>query len=195
MQWERQVGPMEQENLLRRARQGDGQAFADLCMPFAGMVYRHCLQMLGREADAQDAAQETLLRAYRAMPRFLGNSQVSTWLYRIAHNTCLDVLKRPGRQREATSVEALREEGYEPAAQGSTPEEAYLRGAEQARLRAAVLALPQDQQVLLNLRYGENLSYEELALRTGLRLGTVKSKLNRAKARLEALLAQQPRPE
>ena len=74
--------------------------------------------MLGREADAQDAAQETMLRAYRAIPRFMGQSGIATWLYRIAHNTCLDMLKRPQRKREASSMEQLREAGFEPQAPG-----------------------------------------------------------------------------
>lgn len=179
---------MQQEALLRKARTGDADAFAELCTPFSGMVYRHCLQMMKNPADAEDAAQETMLRAYRAMPRFLGRSNVATWLYRIAHNTCLDVLKRPARQREATSVEALGEAGYDPPSETQTPEEAYLADADAKRLQEAIGKLPQDQQVLLSLRYSENLSYEELSRRTGIREGTVKSKLNRAKARLQTLL-------
>lgn len=178
----------DQKELLKRARSGDGDAFAELCAPFSGMVYRHCLQMLGRQADAQDAAQETMLRAYRAIPRFLGQSGVASWLYRIAHNTCLDMLKKPQRKREVSSMEQMREAGFEPRAAGDTPETAYEKKAEAQRLLAAIAKLPQDQQTLLNLRYGENYSYEELARATGLREGTVKSKLSRAKDRLQELL-------
>ena len=177
-----------QRELLQRARAGDGDAFAELCAPFSPMVYRHCLQMLGQEADAQDAAQEAMVRAYRAMPRFLGQSGIATWLYRIAHNTCLDILKRPQRKRESASMEQLREAGFEPQAPGDTPESAYERKAEAQRLASAIAKLPRDQQTLLNLRYGENYSYEELARATGLREGTVKSKLSRAKSRLQGLL-------
>lgn len=177
-----------QRELLQRAWAGDGDAFAELCAPFSPMVYRHCLQMLGREADAQDAAQEAMLRAYRAIPRFLGQSGVATWLYRIAHNTCLDMLKKPGRKREAASMEQLREAGFEPQAPGDTPESAYERQAEAQRLLAAIARLPRDQQTLLSLRYGQHYSYEELAKATGLREGTVKSKLSRAKNKLQELL-------
>ncbi len=178
-----------QERLLKRARQGDGAAFEALCEPYVGMVYRHCLHMLGRPADAEDAAQETLLRAFRAMPRFMGQSGVSTWLFRIAHNTCLDALKRPARKAESASMERLREEeGFEPPAREEGPEARYVRGAEEERLWRAVETLPEEQRALINLRYGDNLSYEELARMTGLREGTVKSKLSRAKARLKELL-------
>ena len=177
-----------QSELLCRARTGDADAFAELCMPFSGMVYRHCLHMLKTPADAEDAAQETMLRAYRGISRFAGSSGVATWLYRIAHNTCLDMLKKPHKRRENISMEQLREAGLEPAAPLDTPEDRYLRGEEAQLLLAAVAQLPQDQQLLLNLRYGQGMSYEELARATGLRDGTVKSKLNRAKARLQILL-------
>lgn len=174
--------------LLKRARSGDGDAFMELCGPFADMIYRHCLQLMKQPSDAQDAAQETLLRAFRAMPRFIGQSGIATWLYRIAHNTCLDMLRKPRRKSEAVSMEQLREGGFEPQAPGDTPETLYEKNAEAQRLWAAIARLPRDQQVLLSLRYGENYSYEQLAKALGLREGTVKSKLSRAKDRLQELM-------
>ena len=175
--------------LILRARRGDADAFEALVSPFSGMVYRHCLQMMKNPADAEDTAQEAMLRAYRAMPRFLAKSSVATWLFRIAHNTCLDALRRPARQRENASLEAMKETGFDPESAGDTPEEAYVRAEEARRVQQAVLRLPEDQQALLNLRYGENMSYEQLAQITGLREGTVKSKLNRAKAKLRESMA------
>ncbi len=176
-----------QEELLRRARAGDGDAFAELCTPFSNMVYRHCLYLLRRQADAQDAAQETMLRAYRAIPRFVGSGGVAAWLYRIAHNICLDMLKKSQKKRETGSVEQMKEEGFQLEAQGDTPETAYEKAEQARRLLVAIAKLPQDQQILLNLRYGENYSYEELSRATGMREGTVKSKLSRAKARLQEM--------
>ncbi len=185
----REEGPIDrQAEWLKKAREGDVDAFAELCAPFSQMLYRHCLHMLGQEADAQDAAQEALLRAFRAMPRFMGQSGVATWLYRIAHNACLDMLKRPQRKRENVSVEQLREGGFEPEAAGDDPEAAYVKTEAAQRVQAAIRKLPREQQLLLDLRYGEGLSYEELARVTGIREGTVKSKLSRAKDRLQELL-------
>ncbi len=180
------------EQLLRQARHGDAEAFTALCAPYEGMVYRHCLQMLRNPADAQDAAQEAMLRAYRAMPRFLGRSKPATWLFRIAHNVCLDWLKRPQTRNPGTSLEALRENGYEPQDEAPSPEDAYLQSSRRQALRDAVTALPLDMQTLLTLRYGEGMSYEELANATGLNPGTVKSRLSRAKEKLHALLPAQP---
>jgi len=178
------------DRLIRQARSGNAEAFTALCAPLEGMVYRHCLQMLKNPADAQDAAQEAMLRAYRAMPRFLGASGVSTWLYRIAHNVCLDMLKRPQARRAPLSLDALAEAGQEPADRQDGPEARYLRRSDSERLNEALAGLPMEAQALLTLRYGDGMSYDRLAALLDIPEGTVKSRLNRAKEKLRALLAQ-----
>jgi len=172
--------------LLRQARRGDADAFIALCAPFETLVYRHCLQMLKNPADAQEAAQEAMLRAYRAIGSFEERSELATWLFRIAHNVSLDFLKKAYRRREGASLEGLRDKGFEPPGDGASPEERYLQTSEQAALQEAVSTLPERQQTLLSLRYGDGLSYEQIAKAMGLSLGTVKSALNRAKAELRA---------
>lgn len=176
------------ELLLRKAQKGDADAFTAICAPYEGLVYRHCLQMLRNPADAEDAAQEAMLRAYRAVRTFRADSNVATWLFRIAHNVCLDVLKRPRNRREGVSLDALREEGFEPTDEQPTPESRYLAASEQERLREVIAKLPAEQQALLSLRYGDGLSYEELSQTLGISLGTIKSKLNRAKEKLKMLI-------
>lgn len=177
------------ELLLRKARQGDPDAFTTLCAPFEGLVYRHCLQMLKNPSDAQDAAQEAMLRAWRAMPGFRAGSGVATWLFRIAHNVCLDWLRSP-RNRAGLSLEALRDEGYDPPDTNPDPESRYLTHSERERLDAAVARLPADQQTLLLLRYGDGLPYDQLSQALQLNPGTVKSRLNRVKEKLQRLLDQ-----
>ncbi len=167
-------------------RRHDAQSFETLCAPYAPMVYRHCLQMLRSPHMAEDAAQETMLRAFRAFSSFHGTG-VATWLYRIAHNTCLDVLKSAAYRRES----AILDDGeslIEPVDGAATPEERYVQSAENERLWETVTTLPKEQQTILSLFYGENLSYEEIAKATGLRLGTVKSRLSRAKEELRKKL-------
>ncbi len=173
---------------LNRARSGDAEAFTALCAPFEGMVYRHCLQLLNSQADAQDALQETMLRAYRSIGRFHGVSGVGTWLYRIAHNVCLDMLRSPRARAEAASLDALGEAGFDPADPAASPEERYLAQSEAQRLQTAIGSLPAAQQALLSLRYGDGLSYEALAEALRLSPGTVKSSLSRAKEKLRRLL-------
>lgn len=176
------------ELLLQQAQRGDADAFTALCAPYEGLVYRHCLQMLQNPADAEDAAQEAMLRAYRSIRAFRADSTVATWLYRIAHNVCLDLIKRPRNRREGVSLEALRDEGFEPADDAPTPESRYLAQSERERLQSAIDRLPAEQQALLSLRYGDGMSYEELSETLGVGLGTVKSKLNRAKEKLKGLI-------
>ncbi len=174
------------ERLLKKAQRGDADAFVKLCAPLEGMVYRHCLQMLKNPADAQDAAQEAMLKAFRSIAAFEARSELATWLFRIAHNTSLDFLKKAYQQREGTSLDSLREQGFDPPSDGQTPEDAYLQGSEQAMLKQAVSALAPRQQALLSLRYGDGYSYEQIADAMNLTLGTVKSALNRAKEELKA---------
>ncbi len=170
------------------ARKHDADTFITLCAPCEGMVYRHCLTLLKNPSDAQDAAQEAMLRAFRAFARFDGRSDIGTWLYRIAHNVCLDWLKRPRVKRESASLDALRSDGFDPGEQAPGPEERYLAQSERERVLAAIGRLPEEQRALLSLRYGEDMSYEDLADTLGLSLGTVKSRISRARERLRSFL-------
>lgn len=160
--------------------------FEERCAPYAPMVYRHCLRMLHHPQEAEDAAQETMLRAFRAYSSFHG-SGVASWLFQIAHRTCLDVLKSARYRREHATLDDP-DHPYEAADPSYTPEERYVTDAESRRLWDAVLALPEEQQTLIALYYGENLKYEEIAEATGLRPGTVKSRLSRAKDALRKKL-------
>ena len=118
--------------------------FEQRCAPYAGMVYRHCLHMLKNVHEAEDAAQETMLRAFRAYGDFRGDG-VASWLYQIAHRVCLDVLKSARYRREHAVLDDP-EKPYEAVDSARTPEESYLADAESRRLWDAVLTLPQEQQ-------------------------------------------------
>ena len=167
-----------------RDGRSDAEAFERLCAPYSGMVYRHCLKMLKNPHDAEDAAQESMLRAFRAFGRFHG-SGVASWLFTIAHNTCLDVLKSARYRRESVTLDSWREEHGDPADPTLPPDAAYERSEEDERLWQTVLTLNENLQTLLTLFYAEGMSYEEIAQATGLRLGTVKSRLSRAKRLLK----------
>lgn len=158
------------------------QDFEARCAPYAGMVYRHCLHMLKNVHEAEDAAQESMLRAFRAYPSFQGRG-VASWLYAIAHNTCLDILKSARYRREMLTMDDAEHDFQQPD-NAPSPEAAYVQRAEDERLWQMVMALPEDQQTILSLYYGEQMTYEQIAQATGIRIGTVKSRLSRAKESL-----------
>ena len=176
------------ERRLKQAKRGNADAFIALCAPFESMVYRHCLQMLKNQTDAQDAAQETMLRAFRSFASFQEKSELGTWLFRIAHNICLDVLKRAHRQHESSSLDMLNEAGFHPPAGNATPEDEYVKASDQQAVQDALQTLPERQQALLSLRYGDQMSYAQIAKAMNLSLGTVKSALSRAKEDLRTAM-------
>lgn len=168
---------------MRSQRETGAEAFERRCGPYAPMVYRHCLHMLKHPQEAEDAAQESMLRAFRAFDTLSGDG-VATWLFRIAHNTCLDILKSARMRRQQPMPE-----GWEEAADpGPAPDEHYEQKAGREALRQAVCRLKPEQQLLLDLYYGQQLSYEQMAKATGLATGTVKSRLSRAREALRSIL-------
>ena len=160
--------------------------FESVCAPYSAMVYRHCFQMLKTREEAEDAAQETMIRAFRAFSRYRGKG-VATWLFQIAHNICLDVLKS-SRMKHGRYTETI-DETTTIKDKELNPEERYVKSSEAERLSQAVQTLSIEEQTLLSLYYSQGLSYSELSEALGLNEGTVKSRLNRAKGKLRKRLS------
>ena len=178
---------MTVEELVRAAAEGDEDAFAQLVGLYENKVYSLALRMCGSAEDAADAAQEAFLSAWRALPSFRGEAGFSTWLYRLTANASIDLLRRVRRQRGELRLDD-EELGLTALEAGPGPQEA----AERAELRQAVdQALGQlgdsHRQVLV-LREIQQLSYEEIARTLDLDLGTVKSRISRARGALRKLL-------
>lgn len=178
---------MVNELLLHRARNGDASAFEQLVTPHEALVWRVCWHYMNQMEDAQDAAQETMLKAWRSIADFRGDAKLETWLYRLAVNCCLDALRKK-KVRAAESVDALHEGGFEPVDPEPQPEERLLQGEGHQELRQALRQLPDEQRTALILSAVEGRSYEEIADITGTAMGTVKSRINRARRSLSALL-------
>jgi len=166
---------------LERARQGDEQAFAELVEAYQRPVFNLCYRMLGDAGEAEDAAQESFLRAHRNMRRYDPTRSFSTWLLSIASHYCIDQLRR--RRLPVDSLEELEpwEEAPDP---GPGPETAVARreGREAARALLARLG-PQDRAVVV-LRYWDDLSTEEIAGALSLTVKAVKSRLHRARRQM-----------
>ena len=157
------------------------QRFMQLVAPLEKKVYFTCLRMMGNREDAEDCAQEALLKAYGAFSTFRGEARFSTWLYTLVMRICLDALRR---RKDDVSLDALREEGYEPAGEAA---EAYLK-LEQEERRAALIAalntLPADFRAVMVLLDLQGLTCREVARVLDVPEGTVKSRASRARRAL-----------
>ena len=157
------------------------QRFMRLVSLLEKKVYFTCLRMMGNREDAEDCAQEALLKAYGAFSTFRGEARFPTWLYTLVMRTCLDALRR---RKDDVSLDALREEGYEPV--GETAE-AYLK-LEQEERRAALIAalntLPADFRAVMVLLDLQGLTCREAARVLDVPEGTVKSRASRARRAL-----------
>ncbi len=181
---------MDEAALIRAAQRGNLDAFNELVLTYQHRIYNLAYRILGDPAAAEDATQETFIAAYRKIGSFRGGSFIS-WLLRIVANRCYDELRRQKRRPSIPLEEIdVGEEEANPALinGGESPEERAER-AELARfLQAAITTLPPDQRMVLVLSDVEGLSYAEIAATVGVPVGTVKSRLARARARLRDLL-------
>lgn len=171
-----------ESDIIRRARQGDSDAFRRLVEAYQTQVYRIALRMCG-EAAADDVTQEAFLAAWRALPAFRGTCLFSTWLYRLATNAAIDWLRREKRHRGADDVTELELPDGAPSPQ----EQAEQTETQEAVRRALTQLSPEHRQVLV-LRYMQELDYNEIAATLDISEGTVKSRINRAKAHLKEIL-------
>lgn len=167
--------------LVKRAQKGDAQAFESLYNQHLKRVYNIAWRMMGSSSDAEDVAQEVMLKAWRALPAFKLDSAISTWLYRITINACSDELRR--RKVKLVSVEEMHESGHELTSQGF--EEQSIAG---GSISWAIGKLGEEYRAALVLRDIEGYSYEEIAEILRCPIGTVRSRINRAREQMRNML-------
>jgi RNA polymerase sigma-70 factor (ECF subfamily) len=174
-----------EDQFVQRAQSGDIDAFGVLVAAHQEFVYNLALRALGNPPDAEDIAQETFIRAWLALPGFRRRARFRTWLYRITTNLCYNRL--PRLRRELAALDENEAAGLPDNAleEVSANMEA---GERRAFLHRKIEALPEAYRLLITLRYQQDLSYEDIATVTSLPLGTVKTGLFRAKARLRKAL-------
>jgi RNA polymerase sigma-70 factor, ECF subfamily len=165
-------------NLIRAFRAGEESAFDRLFERYQEYVYNVCLGILANPDDARDCAQETFLRVYRKVAEFRAEAAFSTWLYRVAVNTCVGHLrKRPRAGTASLEDENVREIPDDSPAAWTGLE----REVDEKLVREVVAELPEDYRVVLVLRYFQDLSYEEMVQVLDYSMGQVKVKLHRAR--------------
>ncbi len=181
---------MLDEFTLRKAQKGDAQAFERLVTPHEQMIWRVCWHYTRHQEDAADCMQEAMLKAWRAIGSYRGECALSSWLYRIASTVCLDFLRKQKRLPETESADELADSGYMPVDSSPTPDEAVIRAESKAQLQEAIDALPAEMRTVLILYALQGMPYEEIAETMQTSVGTVKSRLNRARQKLSNYLAQ-----
>ncbi|MBE7004365.1 MAG: sigma-70 family RNA polymerase sigma factor [Ruminococcaceae bacterium] len=179
---------MEEKELILACQQGDEAAFEALIHLHEKKVYTLCRRMCRDEDDALEAAQDTFLAVWRGIGSYRADAAFSTWLYRLATNACLDLLRRAKKHAGDVSLDD-EEAPLDPVDPAPLPEEEVERAETRRMVREALGALPDDYRQILLLRETEQLSYNEIAEATGLELGTVKSRINRARLALRNYLA------
>jgi RNA polymerase sigma-70 factor, ECF subfamily len=174
-------GLLDELPLLEAARRGDEEAFRVLMEPLRGPLYAHCYRMLGSAHDAEDAMQDAMLRAWRALPTFEGRASIRSWLYRIATNICLTALEK--RPKQALPVE---DELDADPADGANPIEVEYETQETATLALTFTLrhLPANQRAALILRDVLGFPASEAAATLGTTVASVNSALQRARGRI-----------
>ena len=175
--------------LLRRAQNGDAQAFDELMTVHEKRIYALCLRMTGNREDALDCAQEAMLRIWRALGSYRKQASFSTWVYRVATNTCLDYLRKK-KTRPSVSLDAMEDDGFSPSDASGDPVQQSEAAARKRTLAAGIASLPPDMRAALVLRDVQGFSYEEVSDILDTPLGTVKSRINRAREKLRSILFQ-----
>ncbi len=168
--------------LIERARLGDGRAFEDLARREERALYRHAARIVGPGPDAEDVVQDAFLSAWKSIRSFEGTS-FRAWLFRIVTNRALDRI-RSRRRRAELPLEPAVDEAVawaEPAAPGPDPAQIASGKEALAIVEQALKDVPEEQRAALLLRDVEGFAYEEIALMTNAEIGTVKSRIHRAR--------------
>jgi RNA polymerase sigma-70 factor (ECF subfamily) len=188
----------EEQELVERLKRRDEAAFNAFVIRYQDRVFRILLRMLGDRAEAEDLAQEVFISIFKAIDSFRGESQLSTWVYRVASNHCRNRLKYLSRRRQKLMDDfdeesvAGAQSSFLPDRQG-TPDRLLEARQTEVMLEEGLARLDDEQRELVVLREVEHLSYEEIMAITGLPEGTVKSRLHRARSSLREYLERRER--
>ncbi|MEM9282366.1 MAG: sigma-70 family RNA polymerase sigma factor [Verrucomicrobiota bacterium] len=174
----------EGELIRRYLRNGEVAAVHELLSAYEDGLYRYLWQMLRHQQDSEDALQETFRKALKALPNYREENYFKSWLFRIGHNTALDLIRRRKKV-----VEMGENEEETIGAEGAGPGEVLEASERIAELRSAVARLPESEREVVTLRLQEDLSFREIAEVVGAPLGTVLSRMRNAKQRLKIQLA------
>lgn len=193
---EKQFNTCEEERLIEAAKNGESAAFGEIVKLYEKLVYNSVRLKISSAEDALDVSQNVFIKLWRSIGSYRGDCRFSTWVYKICQNACLDFL----RHQKATATEAIPtytdkdgdeiELEFADESVGASPERMAERREKVMLVRDAMTKLSPDAREIIVLRDMEGYSYEAIAEMKGLEVGTVKSRLNRARLQLKAFLSE-----
>ncbi|TMG62908.1 MAG: sigma-70 family RNA polymerase sigma factor [Chloroflexi bacterium] len=181
--------PADDSDLISRAQRGETAAYEEIVQRYQQVAFRTAYVITGTAADAEDAAQEGFVKAYRALDRFRPGAEWRPWLLRIVANEARNRARSSGRRHH---LELRLIEGFRPGDAAQSPEAVAIASDERRRLIALLNAMVDEDRLVIASRYFLELSGEETAAALGIPEGTVKSRLSRALARLRAQVEEAP---
>src|SRR5215212_2892608 len=179
---------MADSDLITRAAGGDAAAFQALVERHRSMVYRVAYQFAGNHHDAEDIAQEVFIKVYRSLDKFRQDAQLSSWMYRIVMNACIDHRRRHQPAGAAPFGEEAEQKMLNTAEDAPGPEERAYAGELGQVLESEIRCLPKGQRIVFVMRHHQGMKLCEIAVALGLAEGTVKRQLHAAVHRLRQAL-------
>ncbi len=189
------MSPIDEQRLISKLKRRDPRAFEQLVLRYQSQVFNFIYRMIGSREEAQDLAQEVFVSVFKNIEGFRGDASLATWIYRITSNHCKNRRKYLGRRRVERPMNPDNEDGdlaseHIPVAMGVSRPDQLVEGYQtETLIQCAIAELDEEQRTILVLRDIQSVSYEDISEITGLPLGTVKSRLHRARMTLKDKLA------
>lgn len=180
------------QNIINQVIEGDTNAFSILVDSYKDLVFTLALRMLKHREEAEEVSQDVFIKVFKSLHKFKGDSKLSTWIYKVTYNTCLDAIKKHKRKHievnidkyDAYDIEVI-DDAFEKLADADR----------QKAVKSCIEALASEDSFILTLYYFEELSLDEIAKITALKANNVKVKLHRARKRLAIVMKQKLEPE
>jgi len=180
---------IDETRLIKKAKAGSLEAFEQLILQYEKRIYNYCYRMTNNQEDAEDLAQEVFIKVYKSLHSFKGSSQFSTWIYRIAYNTCVDKFRKEKMVLVSLTQNDEEDKDMDLPSHEPLPEDQIVSREQYQALRECISTLKPEYKTAVILRDIQNYTYEEIADILNIPLGTVKSHISRGRAALRDALA------
>lgn len=183
---------IDENILIESIKNGDTNAYAKLVDRYKDLVYTLAIRMLKNREEAEEIAQDTFIKVFKSLDKFKGDSKFSTWIYRVAYNTCLDAIKKNKKHQNDVAID---EYTFNKLDTIDNALENIIKEERSVLIKNCINKLPEESSVILTLFYFEELSLEEISKVINIEANTVKVKLFRARKKLAVILEEYLQPQ